>query len=250
VSSAASGRVALVSGGSRGIGRAIALRLAEEGASTVFVNYLQNDVEAEKTQALLQDYDCDAHLVRANLAYPQQIAALFDQVKQTVDHLDVFIHCAALTSMKPTLAVRPNQWDLTINVSTRSFLLCVQRCVPLMREGAIVAMSSLGGGRVIPNYGAMGIAKAALESAIRYLGAELAPRGIRVNGISGGLVDTDSIRHFPDSDRLIDETVARTPAGRIGQPEDIADVAMFLVSPQAQWICGQTLVADGGLSLS
>lgn len=250
MSSAASGRVALVSGGSRGIGRAIALRLAEEGASTVFVNYLQNDVEAEKTQALLQDYDCDAHLVRANLAYPQQIAALFDQVKQTVDHLDVFIHCAALTSMKPTLAVRPNQWDLTINVSTRSFLLCVQRCVPLMREGAIVAMSSLGGGRVIPNYGAMGIAKAALESAIRYLGAELAPRGIRVNGISGGLVDTDSIRHFPDSDRLIDETVARTPAGRIGQPEDIADVAMFLVSPQAQWICGQTLVADGGLSLS
>ncbi|UCG72478.1 MAG: SDR family oxidoreductase [Chromatiales bacterium] len=248
--SAALGRVALVSGGSRGIGRAISLQLAAEGADTVFVNYLQNDVEAEKTRELVEQHDCQAHLVRANLAYPNQIGQLFDQIEQTVDHLDVFIHCAALTSMKPTLALRPNQWDLTMNASTRSFLLCVKRCVPLMREGAIVALSSLGGGRVIPNYGAMGIAKAALESTVRYLAAELAPKGIRVNAISGGLIDTESIRNFPDSETLIEETVKRTPAGRIGQPEDIADIAMFLISSESRWICGQTLVADGGLSLS
>ena len=152
--------------------------------------------------------------------------------------------------MKTTIKLRPNQWDLIMNISARSFLLCAQRCIPLMREGSIVALSSLGSVRVIPNYGAMGAAKAALESMVRYLAVELAPRGIRVNAISGGLVETDSIKHFPDSEKLIREVINRTPGGRIGQPDDIADVAMFLISSKARWISGQTLIVDGGLSLN
>jgi enoyl-[acyl-carrier protein] reductase III len=127
--------------------------------------------------------------------------------------------------------------------------MCVQKCADIMDEGKVVAVSSLGSGRVVPNYGAMGPTKAALESIVRYLAVELAPRGIRVNGVSSGLVETSGIKKMPGISRLMAEASARTPANRIGTPEDIADVIMFLVGPSARWICGQTILADGGYSL-
>lgn len=242
-------RTILITGGSRGIGRAIALRLASHGAGTVIVNYLNNDVEAEKTCNLIAEHNCEAIRIKANLAYPDQIDRLFDEVGKSVSRLDAFIHSAALTSMKPTCEIRPNQWDLTMNVNARAFLLCAQQCVPLMNEGVIVALSSLGAIRVVPNYGAMGPAKAALEAVVRYLAVELAGKGIRVNAISGGPVQSESLRLFPDAEAMMAEVAQRTPAGRLGEPEDIASVATFLLSPEARWIYGQTLIVDGGLSL-
>lgn len=241
---------ALVTGGSRGIGRAISLRLAATCAQAVIVNYLQNDVEAERTSKLIEEENSSCILARANLLYPHEIDGLFEKVKETAGHLDVFIHCAALGVFKPLMDIKPNQWDLTVNINARAFLLCVQKCVPLMKnEGKIVAISSLGSLRAVPNYGALGPTKAALESIVRYLAVELAPLGIRVNAVTGGFIGTDSMKKFPDADMLMREISARTPAKRVGTPDDIADVVMFLISSSARWIYGQSIVVDGGLSI-
>jgi enoyl-[acyl-carrier protein] reductase III len=240
---------ALVTGGSRGIGRAISLRLAESCAKTVIVNYLEKDAEAERVKSMIGERHSRCILAKANLLYPDEIDRLFDEVRANAETLDILVHCAALNAFKPLLEVKPNQWDMTMNINARGFLYCVQRAVPLMKKGHIVAISSLGGRRVFPDYGAMGPTKAALEASVRSLAAELAPRGIRVNAVTAGLVETDSLSKFPDAVKLAREAVRKTPAGRLGRPEDIADVVMFLLSPSAEWICGQTIVADGGISL-
>jgi enoyl-[acyl-carrier protein] reductase III len=243
------GLTALVTGGSRGIGRAVSLRLAAEGAETIIVNYLENDTEAERTQKLIEERSSSCILAKANLFHPAEVDRLFLAVQQAVGRLDVFVHCAAITAFKPLRDIRPNQWDLTMNVNARSFLLCVQKCIPLMKDGKIVAVSSLGSSRAIPNYGALGPTKAALESTVRYLAVELAPSGIQVNAVSGGFVKTDSIRKVPGAERWAETIAARTPTRRLGTPDDIAGVVVFLLSSSASWICGQTIVADGGLSL-
>jgi len=243
------GLTALVTGGSRGIGRAISVRLAAEGASMVIVNYLENDTEADRTRAMIEQEGAACLLAKANLLHAAEVDSLFQNLKETVGSLDVFVHCAAVTAFKPLKDIRPNQWDLIMNVNARSFLLCTQKCVSLMKQGRIVAISSLGSSRVIPNYGALGPTKAALEATVRYLGAELAPVGIRVNAVSGGFIQTDSIRKHPGLNAAAEFISSRTPAGRLGTPNDITGVVMFLLSPSANWICGQTIIADGGLSL-
>jgi enoyl-[acyl-carrier protein] reductase III len=241
--------IALVTGGSRGIGRAVSVRLAAQGAGTVIVNYLENDIEADRTRKLIEEMNSCCILAKANLCHAADLDRLFLTIKEAVGRLDIFVHCAAVTAFKPLREIRSNQWDLTMNVNARSFLLCVQKCIPLMRNGKIVAISSLGSSRAIRNYGALGPTKAALEATVRYLAAELAPTGIQVNAVSGGFVRTDSIQNVPGADELAEKTAAQTPAGRLGTPDDIAGVVLFLLSPSASWICGQTIVADGGLSL-
>ncbi len=239
----------LVSGGSRGIGRAVALAFASERARTVIVNYVQNEAEAERTRALVSANGAECVLVRANLQYPDQVQNLFETVRDCAGALDVFVHCAALGSFKPTIEVKPNQWDLTMNVGARGFLLCAQECASLMNQGSIIALSSLGSTRVTPNYGVLGVAKSALESLVRYLAVELAPRGIRVNAVSGGFVETDSMKNYPQFETMSREILERTPAGRIAQPADLANIVTFLANPASAWIYGQTIIADGGLSL-
>ncbi len=242
-------RRVLITGGSRGIGRAITLAAATAGAETIVVNYLQNDAEAERTRALCEALGTRCILQRANVLSADDIDRLFEAVAVDPGGLDLFVHCAALNTFKPITTIRQNQWDLTMGIAARAFLLCAQRCIPLMTRGSMVALSSLGARRVLENYGALGPAKAALESVVQYLACELAPRGIRVNGVTAGFVETESIQKFPEAAALIAAAAERTPAGRIGRPEDLADVVLFLASPAARWIHGQTLVADGGLSL-
>ena len=142
-------------------------------------------------------------------------------------------------------------WNVSLDVNARALLLCSQEAVPLMgpNGGRIIAVSSLGSHRYMPEYGAIGVSKAALESLIRYLAVDLAPRGIRVNGVSGGLVDTDALRLHPQYERLMRGAPRRTPAGRMGTPDDLANVVLFLTSHRADWITGQTIIADGGLDL-
>lgn len=241
--------IALVTGGSRGIGKAIALRLARQSAGLVFVNYLQNDAAAQETKALIEAAGGKARLLKFNLAFPGEVEAMFQEIRQHTDRLDYMVHCAALTAFKPLHTVRPNQWDLTLNVNARAFLLCVQGCLPLMPAGTIVAISSTGSRRFNPNYGAMGATKAALENMVRYLAVELAPKNIRVNGVTAGLVDTESLAHFPDPQQLIAETLRRTPAGRIGTPDDVAKTVLFLLE-DADWMYGQNIVLDGGFCLT
>lgn len=239
----------LITGGTRGIGRAVALNLADVHNPTLILNYAQDDKSAIKTVDEITALGASCVLVKANLNFPREIDRMFEEISKVTNQLDAYIHCAALGAFKPTRSIKANQWDLSMNINARSFLLCAQKVLPLMKTGSIVAISSLGSQKVVPNYGAIGPSKAALESLVRYLAAELAPRGIRVNCVSGGFIATESIKMFPDSENLTEKIRLHTPAGRIGQPEDIAQVVAFLISPAAEWIYGQTIVADGGFSL-
>lgn len=241
---------ALVTGGSRGIGRSISLMLAEHFTERIFINYVQNDDEAVKTKKLAEDiYSCDAVLLKNNIAYPDEIDKMFSIIESAVKSLDIFIHCAAVNAFKPLSQITPRQWDLIMNVNARSFLYCCQKCIPLMKKGSIVAISSLGSRKFIKNYGSLSETKAALETIVRDLGVELGPKGIRVNGITAGLVETDSLLKFPRSEEMIRYTASNTPLGRIGRTEDISNAAAFLISPLSDWITGQSIIIDGGISL-
>ena len=240
---------AFVTGGSRGIGRSISLMLAVNFAKKIFINYVQNDEEAERTKRLINESDCEAVLLRHNLAFPEEIDKMFLQIYDHCDGIDTFIHCAGINSFKPVTKITPKQWDLIMNVNARSFLQCVQKCIPVMKRGSIVAISSLGSRKFIPNYGSLSETKSALETLVRDLAVELAPSGIRVNGITAGLVETESLSKFPDSGKMFSLVKEHTPAGRIGIPEDIADAVEFLISVKSEWIIGQNIIIDGGFSL-
>lgn len=245
------GQTALVTGAGRGIGRAIALRLAAAGAD-VAVNYYLNREAAEKTAEEIRSRGVRAHVVQADMKDPAQIRRLFDEVGTVFGGLDILVSNAASGVFRPAGELTPKHWDWMMNTHPRAFLLCAQAAVPLMqgRRGRMVAMSSLGSQRTIPNYAGMGAAKGALESLTRYLAVEYGPRGIAVNAVSGGAVATESWRELAEMETVLDEIGRRTPAGRIAGPEDIAAVVLFLCSPQAEMIRGQVLVVDGGYSLT
>lgn len=243
------GRVALVTGGSRGIGRAIALRLAEAGAD-LFINFFLNREAAEKTARDTTAKGVAVHLLHADLKEPKQIQAMFEEVRRLSGSLDILIHNAASGILRSTLELTPKQWDWVMNTNARPLLLCAREVASIMRRGGrIISLSSLGSSRVIPSYGAIGISKAALESLTRYLAVELAPRGVTVNAISAGAVETEVWDLVPDSALVLERVRKRTPAGRLLTAEDVAEIVFFLVSPQAQMIQGQVIVVDGGYSL-
>jgi enoyl-[acyl-carrier protein] reductase III len=239
------GASVFVTGGSRGIGRDIALRLADEGAKRVAIGYLRNDAAAEATAEELRARGAEPVLVRGNVA-SERVA---NQVAE-LGPLDALVHSAATGVVRPALETEDKHWDWTLAANARALLSLTRAAVPSMPRGsAIVAISSLGSFRVLENYVLVGTSKAALESVVRYLGVELAPRGIRVNAVSGGVVETEALEHFPNKEEMLDAARTRTPAGRMVEPRDITEAVMFLAGPHSQMICGQTLIVDGGFSL-
>jgi enoyl-[acyl-carrier protein] reductase III len=162
----------------------------------------------------------------------------------------VLVHAAATGVVRPALETEDKHWDWTLAANARALLSLARAAVPTMPRGsAIVAISSLGSFRVLENYVLVAASKAALESVVRYLGVELAPLGIRVNAVSGSVVETGALEHFPNRAQMLEDARTRTPAGRMVEPADIADAVMFLSGPGAKMICGQTLIVDGGFSL-
>lgn len=245
------GKIALVTGGSRGIGRAIVARFADSGADVV-INYLRNEEAAQEVKELVESRGRKAHLIRANVGDPKAVRAMFAEIGEAFGRLDILVHNAALGSFIPVMNLKGYHWKITMDTNARALLVCSQQAAPLMegRRGRIIAISSLGSHRVMPSYGAIGVSKAALESLVRYLAVELAPRNIHVNGVSGGAIDTDALLNHPLADTMKEEVVRRTPAGRMGTPDDLAKVVLFLCSPASDWIVGQTIIADGGLDLT
>ena len=153
---------------------------------------------------------------------------------------------------RPAVEVREKHWDWTMNTNARALVFLAQAAKPLMAErggGVIVALSSLGAHRVLPNYMLVGVSKAALECAVRYLAVELAPDAIRVNAVSGGVVDTGALDHFPNRDAILELGTNRVPAGRMLEPQDLASAVAWLASDESRMVVGQTIIVDGGFSL-
>jgi len=243
-------REVLVTGGGRGIGRAIALRFAEGGAR-IFLNFFVNREAAEKTARDIELAGGAAQLVQADVKEPGEVRRMFAAVAQSTGRrLDVLVNNAASGVLKDATALTAKHWDWVMATNARPALLCAQEAAKLMAAGGrIIGLSSLGSQRVIPGYAAVGVSKAAAEAVTRYLAVELAPRGITVNTVCAGAIDTDIWRAIPDGERLLEAARSRTPSGALVTAEAVADVVYFLASPAGHAIQGQIIVADGGYSL-
>ena len=235
------GSSVLVTGGTRGIGLAIVRRLVADGASRAVLGYMRNDAAAEEAKRSL---DAEVVLVRGEVSKPEIVAELASHGPYRV-----VVHNAATGVIRAALEVEDKHWDWTINANARALLALARACAPSMEDGSsIVGISSLGSQRVLENYVLVGTSKAALESVIRYLAVELAPRGIRANAVSAGVVETSALEHFPNKDEML-RSVERTPAGRLVEPDDVAGAVSFLCSDDAAMIRGQTIIVDGGFTL-
>jgi NAD(P)-dependent dehydrogenase (short-subunit alcohol dehydrogenase family) len=245
------GRTALVTGSSRGIGKAIALRLGALGAD-VAVNYVTREKDAQGVVDALTAMGRRSFAVRANVGRLDELGGLFDRVGAAWGGLDIYINNAIdVASFGPVHRLKPEPWRHTIDSHVTTFLVGSQRATKLMKDrtGVILALSSLGSRSYVPGYAPIGVGKAAIEALTRYLAMELGPSGIRVNTVSAGPIDTDSLRAFSTYDQMKDASIRLSPARRMGQPDDVADVVGFLCTDGARWITGQTLIVDGGFSL-
>jgi enoyl-[acyl-carrier protein] reductase III len=192
----------------------------------------------------LRDRGAEPVLVRGNVSSERVAREVAE-----LGPLDVLVHNAATGVIRTALETEDKHWDWTLAANARALLSLARAAAPSMPEGSsIVAISSLGSSRVLPNYVLVGTSKAALEALVRYLAVELAPRGIRVNAVSAGVVETEALEHFPNRAEML-ELGGKTPIGRIVEPADVADAVVFLTSPQAAMVVGHTLVVDGGYSL-
>jgi enoyl-[acyl-carrier protein] reductase III len=244
------GKVAVVTGGTKGIGRSIALKLAARGCHVV-VNYFRSRSAADATVADIQANGVDALAVRGNIGNKDFHPKLFEEVHKKFGKVDILVSNAALGLFANIMDVDQRAWDLSLHTNAEAMLFCAQKAVHMMSPGSkIVALSSLGSIRYIPGYAAIGISKAAIETLTRYLAHELAPKSINVNAVSGGFIDTDALKSFPNYDDMLREVVRRTPFGRIGRPDEVADVAVFLCTDAARWVTGQIIIVDGGYTLT
>ncbi|NOT60447.1 MAG: SDR family oxidoreductase [Acidobacteria bacterium] len=251
------GKFALVTGGSRGIGRGIALKLAEKGAA-VAINYIQDEAAALDTLAKVQERGAEGFIVRADVSQPDEIASMVSQVREKFGALDIFVNNALgnlLGFMSPPMQVTLEQWDEAFHSQARAFFVGVREVADLMRDdGRIVTISYWPGshlGGFLP-YFAMGSNKAALEAMCRYYAVALAPRGITVNAICAGITDDSIVNRLPQEAQEAMLSWLRsgwTPMGRPGTPTDIGGAVATLCAEDAGWITGQTIVADGGASL-
>ena len=244
------GKIALVTGAARGIGRAIALKLAKAGCDVAVVYHTSQD-EAETVCSEISTLGRRTLLLPADVSEPTSLGEVFAAFRQQFERLDIVVSNAAIGVLRPALELTLKHWRRCMETNALALNLLAQEAVPLMREGGcIIGLSSIGASRAIPHYAFIGASKAALESVARSLAQELGPRGIRVNTVSAGLVDTDALKHFPNREQLLAEYARRTPAGPTLTPEDVANAVYLLCLPEAAMITGHTLVVDGGFCIS
>jgi enoyl-[acyl-carrier protein] reductase III len=244
------GQVALVTGAARGIGRAIARKLAEGGAD-VAVNYYNSHDEAAELAAEIRALGRRAVTIQGSVGLPESVDEIFAELGKHFDRCDIVVSNAASGVLKPVMEMGLKHWRWCLETNALAVNLLAQRAVPMMKDGGrIIALSSLGASRAMPGYGFIGASKAALEALVRALAQELGPRGIRVNTVSAGVVDTDALAYFPNRDQLLENFAQRTPAGPVLTPADVAGAVYLLCLPEAAMINGHTLVVDGGFAIS
>ncbi|RUQ85289.1 enoyl-[acyl-carrier-protein] reductase FabL [Legionella septentrionalis] len=242
-------KVALITGGARGIGRATALKLAKAGCDIAIVYYNSSD----SAQALVGEIESLGRLavaIQANVADHASVKELMGQFRQHFSRLDFLISNAASGVLKPAMKMSTKHWRwcLETNALALNHLASEARAM-MPRGGRIIALSSLGASRAIPNYAFIGASKAALEALVRSLSLELAEDGISVNTVSAGVVDTDALKHFPNREQLLDEYQAHSLAGRPLLPEDVANTIYLLCLPEAEMIKGQIIYVDAGYNI-
>lgn len=244
-----SGKIALITGGARGIGRATALKLAQCGCDIAIVYYNSSD-EALKLVQEITESGRKAIAIQANVADHQSVKEMFAQFKEHFNHLDFLISNAASGVLKPALKMSTKHWRWCMETNALALNHLVTEGKELMpRGGRVIALSSLGAHRAIPNYAFIGASKAALESMVRSLSLEMAEFGVTVNTVSAGVVDTDALKHFPNRQQLLDEYQAHSLADRPLTPEDVANVIYLVCRPEAAMINAHTLFVDAGYSV-
>ncbi|WP_062353202.1 enoyl-[acyl-carrier-protein] reductase FabL [Bacillus kwashiorkori] len=244
-------KVALVTGSSRGIGRAAAIRLAKAGYDIV-INYARSKSKAMETAQEIEKLGRKTLVVKANVGDVEKVKNMFGEIAEVFGRLDVFVNNAASGVLRPVMELEENHWNWTMNINSKALLFCAQEAAKLMEKndgGKIVSVSSIGSIRYLENYTLVGVSKAALEALTRYLAVELAQKNIVVNAVSGGAIDTEALQHFPNREQLLEDARKNTPAGRMVQIEDMVNTIMFLISEEASMIRGQTIIVDGGRSL-
>ncbi len=246
-----SNKIALITGSGRGIGKATALHFARLGADIV-VNYLRKQSAAEETAHEIAALGRRVLVVKADVGDPDDLNRLFDTVEAHFGGLDFLINNAASGYIRPIVEQKVKGWDWTMNINARAALFAAQRAAPLMQRrggGAIVNVSSIGSLRALPDYVVVGASKGALEAVTRYCAVEFSPMNIVVNCVAPGIIKTDALQFFKDSDLMLKLALQRTPAGRLVEPQDVAEVIAFLCSPSARMIRGQVITIDGGWSI-
>ena len=240
------GKRALVTGGTRGIGRAISLQLARAGA-IVLANYVRDSESAESLKQEAAAENLSIEIIRADITSEKGLERLMTTVDAAEAPLGIFVHCAATGVHRPVEELTLRQYDWTFALNVRAFFELVHRLLPkFAANSSIVALSSEGAVHAVPHYTLVGASKGALESMVRHLALELAPRGIRVNALSPGSIITDAWKVLPDSERRLAEATSQSPFGRLTSLAEVANAAQFLCSDASTGIVGHTLVVDGG----
>jgi enoyl-[acyl-carrier protein] reductase III len=244
------GKAVLVTGGSRGLGRALALEFARQGAH-VAITYLTEAHLADQAVAEMTKQGVDSMALQASLSDPHACDEIFEAVTGRWGGVDILIANAATGVFEPMAKITTKHWERTLAVNSFSLVLLVQKFLKSLEErsGCVLAISSAGAVRALPNYGLVGASKGALESIVRHLALELGPLGIRVNALVPGLMKTDVLSLFEKAEEIVAETVRRTPLGRIATPDEVASVASFVTSPAARFIHGQVIAIDGGYGI-
>jgi len=244
------GKIALITGASRGIGRALALSLAARGATPV-INYRRNEAAARETIAEIERLGATTLAIRADLESVEQTEGMFDQVQDRFGRLDFFVSNASASNFLPFMELKPHHLERTFNLNVRAFVIGTQRAARLMDAGGrIVVLSSYGSMRTFPTYANLGSAKAAAEMWARYMAVELAPMGINVNALTPGIIESDSSAYFYGTGRVapLETVVPKIPKQRLGSVQEVADCVLFLLAPASEYVTGTTLVIDGGLT--
>jgi NAD(P)-dependent dehydrogenase (short-subunit alcohol dehydrogenase family) len=245
------GKVALITGGSRGIGRTLALCLAARGTTPV-INYRRNEDAAQETVEAIESLGAETLAIRGDLDDVENVHAMFDQVQERFGRLDFFVSNAAASNFAPIMELKPHHLEKTFNLNVRAFVIGAQRAAKMMGSGGrIVVLSSYGSDNAYPTYANLGSAKAAVESWARYMAIEFAPLGINVNAVNGGIIDSDSSTYFYGTGRVppIETVLPKIPKQRMGTVREVSDCVLFLLSPASEYVTGSTLIVDGGLTV-